>query len=185
MKKMSVILLVVIFLLTNMISCALPDKLSSQSQSINELVNLSDNKLYKTVISRIDHQIENHESLEEGFASLNFSQKVIYSIDYYEMEIGCGGLCQFFVNSSRMVAPFMSEYLAAIGAEEHKILYGKFIEENNIDLSDLSSFDIDSNEDYIALTQRYPFDEFDDTFYELESLKPLLIQYIRNNLNDF
>ena len=41
-----------------------------------------------------------------------------------ETEVNNGGLCQFFVNSSRIVAPFVSEYMAIVGAFE---LYLDFI----------------------------------------------------------
>ncbi len=47
------------------------------------------------------------------------------------MEVNNGGLCQFFVNSSREFAPDLSAALDAIGALEHKkymmILSGKII----------------------------------------------------------
>jgi prepilin signal peptidase PulO-like enzyme (type II secretory pathway) len=51
-------------------------------------------------------------------ADLTKEQILAYSLYMFEMEVNNGGLCQFFVNSSRECAPFISEALEAIGATE-------------------------------------------------------------------
>ena len=101
------------------------------------------------------------------------------------MEYLNGGLCQFFVNSSRMVAPYVGEYLRTIGAEKHAQMYDDFVSVNGIDLTDLSEFDTDSIDKYIVLGQKYPFDAFDDDFIKLGLLRPYLEKYVRENLNEF
>lgn len=122
---------------------------------------------------------------EDTSKHFNPSQKLFYSVGYYEMEINNGGLCQFFVNSSRVVAPFLSEYLKNVGANEHKKLYDDFVSSNGIDLSDLSSFYSPTVEDFVAQTKRYPFDDFDDAYMELEPLETYLTKFAKDNISDF
>jgi len=101
------------------------------------------------------------------------------------MEVNNGGLCQFFVNSSRMVAPLVSEYMGIIGAADHKKLYDDFTSKYGIDLNDLSSFDIEEAAEFEEQNQRYPFDEYDDAFYDMEPLETYLKKFIRENVKDF
>ena len=58
------------------------------------------------------------------------------------MELQNGGLCQFFVNSSRSLAPYVDECLKMVGAEEHRKLFAEFVANNQIDLNNLDSFRI-------------------------------------------
>ena len=153
--------------------------------SVDELRALSDEELFYAVIVRTERKVDGFENWEEGVNSLNFHQKVFYSVNWLEIEVNNGGLCQFFVNSSRMVAPLVSEYMAVIGADEHKRLYDDFVQQNGIDLCDLSSFDVDDLEEFAEQYDRYPFDDYDDAFYEAEPLETYLTKYARENLNDF
>ena len=153
--------------------------------SVDELRALSDEELFYAVMVRTERKVDGFENWEEGVNSLNFHQKVFYSVNWLEIEVNNGGLCQFFVNSSRMVAPFVSEYMAVIGADEHKRLYDDFVRQNGIDLCELSSFDVDDLEEFAEQYDRYPFDDYDDAFYEAEPLETYLTKYARENLNDF
>lgn len=155
------------------------------AMSTDELAKLSDDELYKAVIARAERTVESKTDLKTGINSLNSPQKIVFSLDWFMMEEDNGGLFQFFVNSSRMVAPFISDYMGAVGAEEHKKLFDDFILKNNIDLSDLSFFDINSDEEYAKKAESYPFDEFDDALYELKPLDTYLKEYIRENIEDF
>ena len=116
-------------------------------------------------------------------SQINEEQKTIYSLNKFESEVNNGGLCQFFVNSSRECAPYISKALDAVGAFPIKDLYDKFISDNCIDVTDLSSFKISSIDEYEAQTQRYDFDSFDDKFYEDEKLHQLIIEYSRKNID--
>ena len=84
-----------------------------------------------------------------------------------------------------MVAPFVSEYMGIIGAVEHKKLFDEFISKSSIDLNGLSSFDCDEADEFEEQYQRYPFDEYDDKFYDMEPLEAYLKKFIRENLADF
>ena len=153
--------------------------------SLDELNSLSDDNFFYAIMVRTEHKVDECEDWAEGVNSLNPYQKVFYSVNWLDTEVNNGGLCQFFVNSSRMVAPLVSEYMAIIGADEHKKLYDEFVEENEIDLHDLASFDSDTWEEFGEQYDRYPFDDYDDAFYEMEPLETYLTKYARENLTNF
>lgn len=115
-------------------------------------------------------------------ANLTDEQKIVYSLNKFESEVNNGGLCQFFVNSSSECAPYISEALAAVGAFELKILFDNFINTNNLDVNDLSSFKISSTNEYIAQTERFDFDSFDDKFYEDQNIHQQIIDYSRTHI---
>lgn len=153
--------------------------------STEELATLPDDEMFSAVWIRTENIVSSKEDLLEGFNSLNDQQRVFYAVNYLEMEVNNGGLCQFFVNSSRMVAPIVSEYMGIIGAIEHKKLYNAFIEKHQINTNDLSLFDSDTIEVFQSQYERYPFDEYDDAFYELEPLQNHLISYVKKHIEKF
>ena len=142
---------------------------------------------------RINEDLEMYDSLIMRFMdadpnTLNEKQLTVAALITFDAEMMNGGLCQFFVNSSRDVAPYVVESLNKIGAINYKILLSNFVEEHNINLSDLDSFIIEEVEEFEAQTERYPFDDFDDKYYELyekEPLEDLLISYAKKHLEDF
>ena len=67
-------------------------------------------------------------------------QRVCTVLNCFDMEVMNGGLCQFFVNESRFYAPYVSECLEKIGADDVRYTFLNFATENNLDLNDLSSF---------------------------------------------
>ena len=58
-------------------------------------------------------------------------------------------------------------------------LFDGFIARNNIDLTDLSSFKIEDVEEFEERMERYPFDEYDDAFYDFEPLQVYLEKFAR------
>lgn len=155
------------------------------NMSKEDMASLSDEDLFEAAVIRTDNKVDGFDDIEEGFRSLNDSQKVLYVLNYFEAEVNNGGLCQFFVNQSRALAPYVSEYMGVVGAEEHKKLFDDFVSENKIDLTDLSSFIIYSVKDFDVQNQRYPFDEYDDAFYDLEPIEAFLEKYVREHSEDF
>ncbi len=113
---------------------------------------------------------------------LTEEQKLVYSLNKFEMEVNNGGLCQFFVNSSSECAPYISKALDAVGAFELKTLFDEFVSQNNINVNDLSSFKISSVDEYEKQTKRFDFESFDDKFYEDEKLHQQIIDYARKNI---
>lgn len=146
---------------------------------------LSGDELFDAVLCRTEHIVDGFDAWEEGVNSLNSSQKLFYCVNWLETEVNNGGLCQFFVNSSRMAAPLVSAYMGMIGAEEHQKLYDDFVNRNGINLNDLSFFTIYKAKDFEKKYKAYPFDEYDNAFYEMEPLETYLKKYIREHLEDF
>ncbi len=153
--------------------------------SHDELNALSDEELFYAVMIRTEHKVDEYDNWAEGVNSLNPYQKIFYSVNWLEIEVNNGGLCQFFINSSRMVAPLVSEYMSAIGAEDHKRLYDGFLEKYKIDPADVSSFASNDWEELERQYERYPFDEYDDAFYDMEPLETYLTKFARENLVEF
>ncbi len=151
----------------------------------DELAALSDPELYEALLARTDDKIEGCGSIEDGMRKMSEPERVFYAVSYLEIEVNNGGLCQFFVNSSRAVAPFVSDYMGVIGADGHKKLYDDFIGRYGIDVGDLSSFDCETTKEFSAQYERYPFDEFDDAFYEMEPLQKYLTVYAREHIDSF
>lgn len=151
----------------------------------NELLKLPDNELCDAVWFRIDQKVSAYKNIIDGIASLSTEEQTVYSVFYMELEVNNGGICQFFVNSSRYVAPIVSKSLENIGANEYKKLYDSFIEKHNIDVNDLSSFDCNTTEEFSKQYERYPYEEFDIEFFEMDSTAPFLAPYIRSNIDKF
>lgn len=144
-----------------------------------ELRELSDRELYEAVRARAEHKADFEDG---GVSAMTEAQLAVYITSYYEMEVNNGGLCQFFVNSSRKFAPYISHYLETVGAYEHKKHFDDFVSTNNIDLNDLSSFDIDDVEEFAEQNNRYPFDDFDREFYEFPSIEECSYAYVRAHI---
>lgn len=154
------------------------------NMSSEELSSLSDEELFVAVLMRTENIVDGAESIEAGLAAINKAQRVFYSVGLFESEVDNGGLCQFFINSSRAVAPVVGEYMGLIGADEHKKLYEDFIDNNGIDTRDLSFFDIEKVSEFEEKNSCYPFNEYDDAFYELEPLTTYLKKYAREHAKE-
>ena len=151
----------------------------------SELTSLTDDNLFEAVTARTSNKVDRFESITDGIDSLTHAERVFYVTSYYEMEVCNGGLCQFFVNASRCLAPMLADCLGEISAFDHKALFERFVQDNGIDVNDLSSFLIDDVNDYPAQTERYPFDDYDRAFYKLKPIQELLPSYIRSHISEF
>ena len=113
--------------------------------------------------------------------ALNREQILAYTLIKLETEVNNGGLCQFFVNSSRQCVPYVSEALEAVGALGIRELFDSFVRGNGIDVQDLSSFQISRVEEFEEQTKRFDFDVFDDRFYEDSALHQQIIDFLRKH----
>lgn len=143
-----------------------------------KLLALDDEVLYGAIACICDDAVYDIKE-----ADVTKEQKLFYSLTRFEAEVNNGGLCQFFVNSSGACAPYISEALDAIGAQRIKALYDAFIADNKIDVNDLSSFKINTVEEYEAQTQRFDYDSFDEAFYKDEEFHKRMIDYVRKNID--
>lgn len=149
--------------------------------SADELKCLNDTQLSDAIDTVLYYYIDG-----EDISKLNEVQLTAVTIKNFDSEVQNGGLCQFFVNSSSEFAPYVSSSLININAMKTAKLFDNFILKNCIDLNDLESFKIKSPDKFDEQCKRYPFDDFDDNYYELyenEDLSELLITYARNNIS--
>ena len=150
-----------------------------KSMTNDELLNLSDSELFEAVNVVCYLGID-----EEEIDRINTCQRVFFTVSNLDAEVNNGGLCQFFVNSSRACAPHVSQSLEDIGALKTKKLFDDFVKENNIDVNNLDSFIIDDVSEFEEQNSRYPFDDFDTAYYEIEEINKLLVSYARENIDD-
>lgn len=155
------------------------------SLSTKELSALPDKELINAALLRTENRVSRFGSLRDGINTLSDSQKIFYVLVCFQTEVDNGGLCQFFVNSTRALAPFISDYLDIIGADRHKTLFDEFTGKYGIDLRDLSSFAAEDKTEYKKQTGRCPFDEFDKAFYSLEPLYISLTGFVRKHISEF
>lgn len=151
-----------------------------------EAEKLNDDDLTQAVLFRVEAYDK------EEFVALSHPQQVMYTVLWYQSEVDNGGLCQYLFNLGHITASSLLDALKEIGANEYHDLLEKFVTKNGIDLNDsdrfyyteMEVFEREFNEYY----EKYPFEEFDTTFYEMEaqeSLLPLCAAYIRTHMNDF
>ena len=150
-----------------------------------ELLTLSDDDLFETVTFQNLDIVGEAEDEDEELELLTGARKTVYILESFDSEIQNGGLCQFFVNSSRVVAPYVFEALKSVGADEHLNLFEEFITANNIDISNLESFKVSSVRGFKKQSKRFDFDAFDDKYYDLPELQEKVVAYIKNNINEF
>lgn len=139
---------------------------------------------YDEVIEKIQDKAYDEKLKDDNIERLASAERVVFVLNEFDAEIKNGGLCQFFVNSSSRYAPLISDYLDEVEAIDHKLLFDEFIYTYKIDLSDLKEFKIEDLSEFKELNQLYPFDVFDDEYYDLQELEDFLYKYIqKHNLN--
>lgn len=144
---------------------------------------LSDEALWDCV-SFLLNQPDGAQVLSEE----SLPRRAIYTVECFDREVQNGGLCQYFVNASRETAPELEEALSQVGAESFRTLFHDFITEHDIDVTQLERFAIHSADQFADQARRYPFDDFDEAYYQLyeqEPLDSLCAAYIRRHLGDF
>jgi hypothetical protein len=146
---------------------------------------ITDAELYEIVLSKIMEMTAGYGEEAEILENLSPAYRTFYIIASYDMEMQCGGLCQFFVNPSRDLAPYVEEALETVSAQDHWELYSDFITDNKINVWDLKSFEIQSIRQYAEQFARYDFGGFDDAYYELQPLYNDLIQWVREHIDEF
>jgi len=150
-----------------------------------ELLKLTDGQIYEKVYLQTLHLAESYPDEETALSKMTPECKTFYILSIFDMEIQNGGLCQFFVNSSRLLAPYVYDCLETVNAEEHEKLFSEFVTDNNIDLEHLESFEIKDINDYAAQTKRYDFESFDNAYIELTPLQDYMVSYIKANISEF
>lgn len=118
------------------------------------------------------------QELKTGFKNLSQPQKVFLALYYLDLEMANGGLCQFLCNDGGIFTPHISGYLQEVGATEHRKLFDSFCADNQIDTTDASQFAFSTVADYLALYEQYPFEAFDNAYYDLTPMTDFLERYL-------
>ena len=150
-----------------------------------KLLELPDDQLFEAVYFYNLDLIESYPDEVTALSQISPERRVVYILSIFDMELQNGGLCQFFVNSSRFLAPYVDECLKTVGAEKHRKLFAEFVTNNQIDLNNLDAFKISAVEEYAAKTERYDFDAFDNSYYELSPLQNFIVAYVKANISEF
>ena len=150
-----------------------------------KLLELPDDQLFEAVYFYNLDLIESYPDEVTALSQISPERRVVYILSIFDMELQNGGLCQFFVNSSRFLAPYVDECLKTVGAEKHRKLFAEFVTNNQIDLNNLDAFKISAVEEYAAKTERYDFDAFDTSYYELSPLQDFIAAYVKANISEF
>ena len=91
--------------------------------TVEDLKKLSNEDLREALSERLIIEEDRNEwEVSECLINFKGAKKIYYIVNYFDMEVQNGGLCQFFVNSSRDVAPYIIECLKIIGADSYKNL---------------------------------------------------------------
>ena len=151
----------------------------------DKLLKLSDDQLFEAVYFHNLDLVESYPDESTALLQISPERRIVYILSIFDMELQNGGLCQFFVNSSRSLAPYVDECLKMVGAEEHRKLFAEFVANNQIDLNNLDSFRITDVEEYAAQTKRYDFDAFENPYFELTPLQHFIVAYIKANISEF
>lgn len=151
----------------------------------DQLSELSDGELLAALEARIESAAGPGDPAAQA-ENLTGPAKDFLILSRFHREVYQGGLCQFFVHSSRGLSPMISDALKRIGAEDYAAVYDDFIRRHRIDPNDLDSFIIEDLKEYEGQAARYPFDDFDGAYYRLgqeHSLPDHLLQYARTHLS--
>ena len=133
-----------------------------------------------------------HSKLEDD-GELDGPEIPVFVLWMWNVEMQNGGLCQFLVNDGEY-ASLVPTSLKTIGADEYTTLLCDFVEKNGINLEDLSEFALNLQPDqedfsqYIEMHEKYPFNDFDDAFYDLYGTDPLegyIADYILDHIDAF
>lgn len=153
-----------------------------------ELLLLDDETLCNVLKIRLSWEIRWKKSRENYAEAHHGAKRDFYVVRQYDEEMNNGGLCQYFVNSSRLATPYLQSSLNEIGAFQYAKLFSDFLTENNIDVNNLDSFKIKELSEFQEQNKRYPFDDYDDAFYALYETEPLinyLMVYVRQHIEEF
>lgn len=163
------------------------DKTNKMNMTEKQLLKLSDADLIMAIVVKMD-RYGGSGTDKEKLNKMNSSERISYTVAWFDWEVQNGGLCQYFSNSSRYTAPYLSEALKSIGALHTEADFSAFVSKYHIDVNDLDRFHADSSEEYTDKTKLLPFDEFNSTFmvtYNMENLVTLNARFIRDHISDF
>ena len=173
MKKLVILLILIALLMSGCMTLSNDCITNDTILNADEILAMEDNNMYDALILRFMDAEPN---------TLNPKQMTVAALITFDAEMMNGGLCQFFANDYNGYAQCISEALGEIGAIEMQKHYSAFVNQNEIDVTQMDSFRIVSIPDYLKQYERFPYESFDNTFseiYQKEKLGDLLLAYAR------
>lgn len=158
-----------------------------------KLLTMQDYELIMEARDAVINEIRNAAS-EEDLEKIPEIRFYLIAAGIFDMEMQNGGLGQFLVNQGKIHGRLLEDALSVFGAEEHRRIIAAFCGENGIDLKNLQEIIPETKdpysvmENYMRLIRKYPFADFDRSYFELDAKCPLegiLGAYIRNHLTVF
>lgn len=174
MKRLILLVVVLAAFLMNGCTPSINDESSVDSTLSSEEMRIKEDlEMYDALIMRF---------MDADPNTLNEKQLTVAALITFDAEMMNGGLCQFFVNDYSGYAQYVSGALEEVGAVEMQKHYSSFVSQNEIDVTQMDSFRIDSVQDYVKQFESLPYEEFDNTFSEIygkENLGDMLLSYVR------
>jgi hypothetical protein len=150
---------------------------------------IKDDDLEQAVYDNIAAKMMNDEREEiEIVKSLTTGQRAIYVVWVITGQIDNGGFNQFYFNSTRQFAEVGEEAFKTIGSEKRAALLNRANQTYNKSAEVLKKYNDGTIEGFSKSYEENLFDKLDEEFYKLEeeeSLRTLIIKYIRSNMNEF
>lgn len=156
----------------------------------NELLALQDYELIIEAREAVIDEIRNSES-EADLEKIPEIRFYLITASMFDLEMQNGGLCQFLANQGKFHGAMLENALLAFGAEEQSHIFTDFCTRNAIDLSNLEELLPETTdpyqvlENYANLMGKYPFADFNKTYFALDGecpLESILGAYIRNHM---
>ena len=183
MKEKNLVLIIVYVIVAVKLISKLIIYMKNKPQKVNSK-RVSSSLEYNKLLKQMD---DFYDGLtDEETNKIKKQQAIIEVVQDYYNEVMNGGLCQYFVNSSRVGASFLSKCLNELNAKKHKKHFDNFIKKNEIDVNDLDYFISSSEEEYLDKYNLYPFETYDEKFYDInddENLEDLIFEYAKNNFS--
>ena len=156
-----------------------------RTMPVDEFRALPDDEIYAAALARTEDIVKLYETPMEGFEALDFERQVFYVIAHYEAEMSGGGLLKFLSGAGQSFATYILPCFEELQCAEHSDLFESFVIRNNIDVNELSDFEISNMQEYRYVSAKYPFGAYNEAYSNLLLLKPLLVDYIRQNMDVF
>lgn len=173
MKKLILMVVLAALVMSGCAHSSIDESSGDSTLSSEEIRIMEDLEMYDALIMRF---------MDADPNTLNQKQLTVAALITFDAEMMNGGLCQFFVNDYSGYAQYVSGALEEVGAVEMQKHYSSFVNQNEIDVTQMDSFRIASVQDYAKQFENYPYEEFDNTFseiYQKENLGDLLLSFVR------
>ena len=138
---------------------------------------LSDEEFCNELWLMVDENIV--EETPAGLSVRSVEERTFYILSDFNFHFQCGGLAQYLYNTRAVYVDEVTPELKSLGLDEMAELYEGFFAENDVNLDDFLTDEMESG----TLFVKYPLDDFDDAFfacYEETDLTEILADYAKN-----